>query len=77
MKAKEELNALKEEVEAVNKKLTDEELEKVDGGSFGDVFKKLDMICPKCYKPTMYTHFDERCKRCKKCKNCGYIMIIK
>ena len=35
MKTKEELNALKEEVEAVNKKLhelTDEELEKVAGG---------------------------------------------
>ena len=35
MKTKEELNALKEEVEAVNKKLhdlTDEELEQVSGG---------------------------------------------
>ena len=35
MKTKEELNALKEEVETVNRKrheLTDEELEKVSGG---------------------------------------------
>ena len=35
MKTKEELNALKEEVEALNKKLhelTDEELEQVSGG---------------------------------------------
>ena len=37
MKTKEELNALKEEVEALNKKLhelTDEELEQVSGGEF-------------------------------------------
>ena len=36
MKTKEELNALKEEVETVNKKmreLTDEELEQVNGGA--------------------------------------------
>ena len=38
MKTKEELNALKEEVETLNKKLhelTDEELEQVTGGRFG------------------------------------------
>ena len=38
MKTKEELNALKEEVETLNKKLcelTDEELEQVSGGSGG------------------------------------------
>ena len=38
MKTKEELNALKEEVEAVNKKLaelTDEELAQVSGGRMG------------------------------------------
>ena len=37
MKSKEELNALKEEVETLNKKLhelTDEELEKVSGGAY-------------------------------------------
>ena len=37
MKTKEELNALKEEVETLNKKLhelTDEELEQVSGGSY-------------------------------------------
>ena len=39
MKTKEELNALKEEVEALNKKLcelTDEELAQVSGGTFSD-----------------------------------------
>ena len=39
MKTKEELNALKEEVKAVNKKLaelTEEELEQVSGGFRGD-----------------------------------------
>ena len=40
MKTKEELNALKEEVEALNRKLhelTDEELEQVAGGATPDV----------------------------------------
>ena len=44
MKTKEELNKLKEEVEAVNEKLhelTEEELEQVTGGSFADSLKKL------------------------------------
>ena len=44
MKTKEELNALKEEVETLNKKLcelTDEELEQVSGGE--------DLVyCPTC-----------------------------
>ena len=44
MKTKEELNALKEEVETVSKKLhelTNDDLEKVAGGSADD-------ICPFC-----------------------------
>ena len=44
MKAKEELNALKKEVEALNKKLaelTEEELAQVTGGSLADSLKKL------------------------------------
>ena len=45
MKTKEELNALKEEVEAVKRKpheLTDEELEKVSGGLVDPKPEKLD-----------------------------------
>ena len=44
MKTKEELNALKEEVETLNKKLaelTDEELAQVSGSSIADSLKKL------------------------------------
>ena len=45
MKSKEELNKIKEEVEAVNEKLhelTEEELEKVNGGGHAPV--KLEVI---------------------------------
>ena len=48
MKTKEELNALKEEVETLNKKLaelTDEELEQISGG---DGRKRYDAKCKKC-----------------------------
>ena len=48
MKTKEELNALKEEVETLNKKLhelTDEELEKIHGGAHGGYW---DALCPIC-----------------------------
>ena len=47
MKTKEELNALKEEVEALNKKLhelTDEELAQVSGGARSD--KVSDKVSP-------------------------------
>ena len=54
MKSKEELNALKEEVEAVNKRrceLTDEEMTKVNGGYSVDTFfcdgcKICINVCP-------------------------------
>ena len=49
MKTKEELNALKNEVEALNKKLaelTEEDLKKVNGGSTGGIIT----ICRKCGK---------------------------
>ncbi len=49
MKTKEELNALKEEVEALNKKLaelTEEELALVSGGNFETEVK----VCRKCGK---------------------------
>ena len=49
MKTKEELTALKNEVEALNKKLaelTEEDLKKVNGGSTGGIMT----ICQKCGK---------------------------
>ena len=52
MKTKEELNALKEEVEALNKKLaelTDEEFAQVTGGAENNSFD----VCPKCGKTIM------------------------
>lgn len=59
MKTKEELNALKEEVETVNKKLhdlTDEELEQVSGGFmftplFGYPLDQWDEYCDKMNMP--------------------------
>ena len=45
MKTKEELNALKEEVEALSKKLaelSEEELAQVAGGSVDDVFQRYN-----------------------------------
>ena len=49
MKTKEELNALKEEVETLNKKLaelTEEELAQVSGGGLPGFFPKLDFEPP-------------------------------
>ena len=49
MKTKEELNALKEEVEALNKKLhelTEEELKQVSGGV--SIGKKKKLYCVEC-----------------------------
>ena len=45
MKTKEELNALKEEVENLNKKLrelTEEELEQITGGDLEKILKDVD-----------------------------------
>ena len=57
MKSKEELNALKEEVEAVNKKLaelTEDELAQVTGSGFlpveNDGNDVIYFQCPKCGK---------------------------
>ena len=50
MKTKEELNALKEEVEALNQKLaelSEEELKQISGG----YAHTYTMTCPKCGKP--------------------------
>ena len=59
MKTKEELNALKEEVETVSKKLhelTEDELEQVAGGYWDD--------CVGCFN---YNHI----RQCKKAKGMG------
>lgn len=48
-KSKEELDALKKEVETVNRKLhelTEEELEKIHGGAFGP--DRWEALCPDC-----------------------------
>ena len=64
MKA-EEINALKEEIEAVNKKLaelTEEELEQVSGGG------STVGICPRCHKyVTIYTSGNTLT-----CSSCGH-----
>ena len=52
MKTKEELNAIKEEVEALNKKLaelTEEEITQVYSGAENNSFN----VCPKCGKTIM------------------------
>ena len=55
MKTKEELNALKEEVETLNKKLaelTEEELEQVSGGEADNSCpKNLEKMDPDCVNP--------------------------
>ena len=63
MKSKEELNALKEEVETLNKKLhelTEEELAQVSGGGFLPVESEgNDVIyfqCPLCGKTLTDSH---------------------
>ena len=57
MKTKEELNALKEEVETLNKKLaelTEEEFSQVTGGINND---KDDQECPLCGQIIQYQYF--------------------
>ena len=63
MKTKEELNALKEEVETVSKKLhelTPEELEQVSGGGFlpveNDGNDVIYFQCPLCGKTLTGSH---------------------
>ena len=77
MKTKEELNALKKEVEAMNKKLaelTEEELKQVSGGApMNRVLTKTQLVCPDCGYVlaeyplgTSYMLFDLYCPVCKK-----------
>ena len=63
MKSKEELNALKEEVETLNKKLaelTDEELAQVSGGGFlpveNDGNDAIYFQCPLCGRAVTGSH---------------------
>ena len=59
MKTKEELNALKEEVETLNKKLhelTEEELEQVSGGAYiKDIY---DQVTYDLYYPGKYEEYN-------------------
>ena len=60
MKSKEELNALKEEVETLNKKLaelTDEELEQVTGGILPkDYYENVILNSPEREKAVIQTY---------------------
>ena len=58
MKTKEELNALKNDVETLNKKLhelTEEELKQVSGGDSGEEVK----VCKKCGRQYTGSHICE------------------
>ena len=69
MKTKEELNALKEEVETVSRKLhelTKEELEQVTGGKKPKTFwfdPPQGFICPNC-QAEFLTHTEATCPYC-------------
>ena len=76
MKIKEELNALKEEVETMNNKLhelTEEELEEVTGGkagSEGDYISSLGgWFCSECKEVTSNA---EASANGYQCKDCGH-----
>ena len=74
MKTKEELNELKEEVEAVNKKLaelTEEELKSVSGGR-----RKGSVYCWECgydFGPRIYLTKDSPMEYCPNCKKEVYV----
>ena len=76
MKTQEELNALKEEAETVNRKLhelTDEELAQVTGGETGGIVECGVVVgfCPNCrfelraiYEHATYLFWEIKCKKC-------------
>ena len=80
MKNNEELNAIKEEVETVNRKLhelKDEDLEQISGGS-GDKGKRapINGKCPFCGAHIMPAGSDPRGEvRFWNCPNCGQIRV--
>ena len=64
MKTKEELNALKEEVEELNKKLvelSDEDLEKVSGGGQCDIPKEWRLDGNLCYEDCRGSYAEDDC----------------
>ena len=66
MKTKEELNALKEEVETVIRKLaelSEEELSQVTGGIIND---KDDQECPLCGQKIQHQYFNRHLMECIK-----------
>ena len=74
MKTKEELNALKKEVEAMNKKLaelTEEELKQVSGG-LGPSLKKKKIYCVECgYVACTFAGTTFTWAVAEKCPQCG------
>ena len=75
MKTKEELNAIKEEVEAMNKKLaelTEEELKQVSGGLGPSLMKMKKLYCVECgyvectfpEGTTLEGGYNEKCPQC-------------
>ena len=72
MKTKEELNALKEEVENLNKKLaelTEEELEQISGGD-----NSIPCYC-YCPNPECPQYNERRYILRTKCEECGSKMV--
>ena len=86
MKAKKELNALKEEVETVNRKLhelTDEELEQVSGGRLLTLYDARCKNCGYAVNGASFNQFTEESAYNKKgqydkagCPNCGMINMM-
>lgn len=78
MKTKEELNALKEEVESLNRKLaklTEEELEQVTGSGSDDGYTVL--ACDRCgheitWPGTGYQHWTHYGVNCENCDSKTY-----
>ena len=68
MKSKEELNALKNEVEALSRKLaalTEEELAQVTGGTpFWGPFHDALITCPQCGTTQIIYESPTHCKEC-------------
>ena len=76
MKTKEELNAMKEEVETLNKKLaelTDEELEDVTGGGLVHV-RQHEEVNPETDYCSCFKARNEGSKML--CKNCRYLDAV-
>ena len=90
MKTKEELSALKEEVENLNKKpdeLSEEELEEVSGGSSADMISKerglkfgdyVQRVCPNnsCSKKGVIVWVDKNTTKCACCGGKLSVVII-